>query len=225
MKNQYKYAGHPFTYPIARELILELYAGETLKKSVIRDSVYTAHLERDGKEIIDPKQKDAYISDALNYLRGKGLATNEGTPQGHWKIFGGSPPDDPPDEPRAVSQPNDPPKELPANCVYIYYYPSYRELSELKGEDKWPCKIGCTERGAEKRIKEQVTGMPEHAKEEVVIETSNPLWLESTIRMHLQRKGLHKQDAPGDEWYLINSEIAKEIAELSEDFQKKLDSI
>jgi len=212
MNNQYKYAGHPFTYPIARELILELYAGETLKRSVIKDSVYTAHLERDGKEIIDPKQKDAYISDALNYLRRKGLATNEGTPQGHWKIFGGSPPNDPPDEPRA-------------RCVYIYYYPSYRELAELKGEDKWPCKIGRTERDAETRIKEQGTGMPEHAKQEVIIETDDPRGLEQMIRSSLKRKEMHIQDAPGDEWYLINSEIAKKIAEAFEDFQKTLDDV
>ena len=67
--------------------------------------------------------------------------------------------------------------------------------------------------------------MPEHAIEDVIIETDNPRWLEETIRMHLKGKGWHKQDAPGDEWYLINSEIAKQIAELAEDFQKKLDVV
>lgn len=213
MNNPYKYAGKPFTVAIAEELILELCKSETLKRKVIIKRVYDEHhLKQGGAKYAGRQSLVLTFNSALKNLRERNLATNEGTKYGHWKIAG-------------ESQSNDPPKELPKNCVYIYYYPSYRELAQFKGEDKYPCKIGSTGRGAEKRIKEQVTGMPEDAKEEVVIETDDPHGLEQMIRSSLKRRGMHIQDAPGDEWYLINSEIAKKIAEAFEDFQKRLDFI
>ena len=214
MNNQYKYVGKPFTVKIAEELILELCKGETLKKSEIIDRVYEHHREQGGLEYAGTQSLNMTFDDALNrnLKKRRGLATNEGTEHGYWKISGESPPDDPPDEPAK-------------GCVYIYYYPSYKELAEFKGEDKWPCKIGRTGRDAEKRIREQGTGMPENAKQEVVMYTDDPNSLEQTIRSLLKRKGMHIQDAPGDEWYLINSEIAKKVAEAFEDFQKKLDFI
>ena len=172
------------------------------------------HREQGGLEYAGTQSLGLTFNDALNrnLKKQRGLATNEDTEYGYWKISGEPPIDDPPEEPTE-------------GCVYIYYYPSYRELAQLKGEDKWPCKIGRTERDAEKRIKEQGTGMPEHATKEVVIETDDPNSLEQTIRSLLKRKDMHIQDAPGDEWYLINSEIAKKVAEAFEDFQKKLDFI
>lgn len=212
MNNEYKHAGKPFTAEIAEELILELCKGETLQKQDIMKRVYHEHhLKQGGSEHANPKTLNQCFNDALNRrLKQRDLTHNPS--RGIWAIYGESPHDDPPDEPRE-------------GCVYIYYYPSYKELAELKGEDKWPCKIGRTERDAEKRIKEQGTGMPEHATKEVVIETDDPNSLEQTIRSLLKRKGMHIQEAPGDEWYLINSEIAKKVAEAFEDFQKKLDFI
>lgn len=212
MNNPYKYAGKPFTAKIAAELILELCKGETLKKEKIRDRVYEYHEKQGGGKYEGSRTLNQCFNDALNkdLKQKRGLADNKN--RGYWTIFGEPPIDDAPDEPAE-------------GCVYIYYYPAYKELAEFKGEDKWPCKIGRTERDAEKRIKEQGTGMPEHAKQEVVIETDDPNSLEQTIRSLLKRKGMHIQDAPGDEWYLINSEIAKKVAEAFEDFQKKLDFI
>ncbi len=215
MNNEYKHAGEPFTVQIAEELILELCEGETLKKEEIIRRVYREHHRKQGgAEYAGSQSLDQTFADALdrNLKQRRGLATNEGTPHGYWKIYGESSPDDPPDEPRE-------------GCVYIYYYPSYRELAELKGEDEWPCKIGRTERDAEQRIREQGTGMPEHATKEVVMHTDDPRSLEQTIRSILKGKNRHIQNAPGDEWYLINSEIAKQVAEAFEEFQKKLDFI
>ncbi|RKU11648.1 hypothetical protein C6501_12230 [Candidatus Poribacteria bacterium] len=212
MNNQYKHAGEPFTAKIAAELILELCKGETLKKEKIRDRVYEHHEKQGGEKYEGSRTLNQCFNDALNkdLKQKRGLADNKN--RGYWTILGEPPSNDAPDEPIE-------------GCVYIYYYPAYKELAELKGKDKWPCKIGRTERDAEKRIKEQGTGMPEHATQEVVIKTDDPNSLEQTIRSLLKRKGMHIQEAPGDEWYLINSEIAKKVAEAFEDFQKKLDFI
>ncbi len=212
MNNPYKYAGEPFTAKIAAELILELCQGETLKKEKIRDRVYEHHEKQGGEKYEGSQTLNHCFNDALNkdLKQKRGLADNK--KRGYWTIFGESPIDDAPEE-------------LPESCVYIYYYPSYRELAEFKDEYKYPCKIGYTGRGAEKRIKEQVTGMPENATQELVIETDDPHGLEQMIRYLLKRKGMLKQDAPGDEWYLINSEIAKKVAEFCEDYHKTLDDI
>lgn len=213
MNNQYKHAGEPFAAKIAEELILELCKGKTLKKQEIMKRVYHEHhLEQGGVEY--PKSNksklDQCFNNALRSLREKGLADNSNLDHGFWTIYGESPSDNSSDE-------------STDGCVYIYYYPAYRELAELKGEDKWPCKIGRTERDAETRIKEQGTGMPEHATKELVMHTDDPHSLEQTIRSILKGKGMHIQDAPGNEWYLINSEIAKKVAEAFEVFQKSID--
>ena len=212
MNNQYKHAGEPFTAKIAEELILELCGGETLEKQDIMKRVYhDHHLKRGGSEYANPKTLNQCFNDALNRrLKQRGLANNKS--RGNWTIYSESPPDNPPDEPTE-------------GCVYIYYYPAYKELAEFKDEDKYPCKIGSTRRDAEIRIKEQQTGMPERAMEEVVMDTDDPKGLEQMIRSILKRKGMHIQEAPGDEWYLINSEIAKQVAEAFEAFQKSLDFI
>ena len=212
MNNLYKYAGEPFTAQIAAELILELCKGETLKKEKIRDRVYEYHEKQGGEKYEGSRTLNQCFNDALNkdLKQKRGLADNK--KRGYWTIFG---------EPPI----NGAPEELPESCVYIYYYPSYRELAKFKGKDTYPCKIGRTGRGAEKRIKEQQTGMPEHAKTEVVMPTDDPLGLEQMIRSYLKRKGMYIQDAPGDEWYLINSEIAKKVAKAFEDFQKTLDGV
>ena len=65
--------------------------------------------------------------------------------------------------------------------------------------------------------------MPEHATKELVMHTEDPHSLEQTIRSILKGKDMHIQDAPGNEWYLINSEIAKKVAKAFEGFQKSLD--
>ena len=216
MNNQYKYAGQPFTVEIAEELILELCKGKTLKKSDIMDIVYHKHhIEQGGLEYPGSQSLGLIFNTALNtnLKQKRGLATNEGKKYGHWKINKGD------------TTPDDSSDELTEGCVYIYYYPSYRELAERKNEDRWPCKIGRTERDPEKRIKEQGTGMPEHATKEIVMHTEDPHSLEQTIRSILKGKNMHIQDAPGNEWYLINSEIAKKVAEAFEAFQKSLDFI
>lgn len=212
MNKRYKHVGRPFTVEIAEELILELCEGETLKKSEIMERVYKHHAEQGGLEYAGSQSLGLTFNDALNrnLKQKRNLATNDGTDYGYWKIFGDFPPDDPKDE-------------LKKGSVYIYYYPAYKELAELKGEEKWPCKIGRTEREAEKRIKEQGTGMPEHAKEELVITTDDPNSLEQIIRSILKGKNMHIPDAPGNEWFMINSEIAKEVAKAFEEFQKRLD--
>lgn len=203
MNNQYKYAGQPFTVEIAEELILELCKGENLKKSVITDRVYYKHhIEQGGLEYAGTQSLGHTFNDALNknLKQKRGLATNEGTEHGHWII-------------KDDTTLDDPPVEQTKGCVYMYYYPAYKELAELKEEDRWPCKIGRTERDPETRVKEQGTGMPEHATQEVVMYTDDPIMLEQIIRFLLKGKNLHIPDAPGNEWFMINSEIAKQVAE------------
>ena len=217
MNNEYKYVGKPFTPEIAEMLILELCTGETLKKNVIKNRVYHEHhlIQGGAEHAYKSFNRDLQIifRDALNNLKNRGLATNEGThKKGYWKIIGTSSPDTQPDE-------------LPDSCVYIYYYPAYRKLAHFEKKDKYPCKIGSTGRGADTRMKEQVTGMPEKPTRELVIETDDPIGLERLIHYYLKKMGMHIQQAPGNEWFLINSEIAKDFAKKLEGFEKTLEGM
>ncbi len=217
MNNQYKYTGQPFTVEIAEELILELCKGETLKKSEITDRVYYRHhIEKGGLEYAGKQSLGLTFNDALNknLKQKRGLATNEGTKHGHWIIKGGTTPDD------------DPQVEQIKGCVYIYYYPTYKEQAKSKGEDRWPCKIGCTKSPDPKdRIAEQVTGMPEAPQTEVIMHTENPEHIERIIHsiLKLKERNRHIQDAPGSEWFLISPDIAKRVAKEFKSFLNRID--
>ncbi len=65
--------------------------------------------------------------------------------------------------------------------------------------------------------------MPEEPKTEVVMYTENPRNLERIIHAILKEKKMHILDAPGNEWFLISTDIAKKVAKAFEKFQKSLD--
>ena len=81
MDNPYKYFGLPLTPLMAQELILELFAGQTIHKQEMTDIVELTHLERGGNP---PRSKENPITRALTLLREMGLAENP--MQGVWFI-------------------------------------------------------------------------------------------------------------------------------------------
>ena len=70
MNNQYKYFGQHLTARMSRELIQELFAGQTIHKQEIIKAVDEAHLERGGLAPEDP------VTAALSAMKGSGLAEN-----------------------------------------------------------------------------------------------------------------------------------------------------
>ena len=152
MDNEYKYSGKPLTKPMARELVEELFKGKTVTKKDIVRRVDEIHLQRGGKRA---ETKVPPVTNVLVSLKEKGLAHN--TSLGVWHIIN----KDESIEENGV-------KRIGSgnSSVYLYYYPTYKQFAELRGEDTWPCKIGCSEYPSPiHRIYEQTgTGMPEQPR-------------------------------------------------------------
>ena len=71
MNNQYKYFGQHLTARMSRELIQELFAGQTVQRQEIIRAVDEAHLERGGL----PKRSIAHpVGSALSVMKADGLA-------------------------------------------------------------------------------------------------------------------------------------------------------
>ena len=70
MNNQYKYFGQHLTARMSRELIQELFEGQTVQKQEIANAVDKTHLERGGLTAEDP------VTTALTAMKRSGLAEN-----------------------------------------------------------------------------------------------------------------------------------------------------
>ena len=202
MNNPDKYSGKRLKVSMARELIMELFKGQTVPKQDMIRKVDKIHLERDGKpseNIIHP------VTDALNALKRKKFANNPNPGDGIWEIYGETGDeeidDDADDGVRQIGSGN--------NSVYVYYYPAYKERAELRGEETWPCKIGHSEYANPiHRILQQVgTGMPEKPEIALVIRTNRSKEMESAIHNLLERV----PDAPGTEWFRTNPSKVEDI--------------
>ena len=196
MNSSYKHTGKPLTMKIARELVIELFSGETgVQKKEIKQVVDETHTSRGGSLSTNEMHP---VSGALNMLKKQGLANNP--TRGKWSIF--SNPD---------VHPNDS-FDLDAvrtlgngkNSVYLCYYPAYRCLAEHEGKEFWACKIGS--------VDSQVhTEMPEPPEIALIFKTDDPENLEQILHNILKLRGKHIADAPGNEWFMTSPSEAEGI--------------
>jgi hypothetical protein len=100
--------------------------------------------------------------------------------------------------------------------VYVYYYPAYKELAELKGEKVWRCKIGRTDSADPIfRIEDQTkTHIQEKPLVPLMIRTSNSYLLEKMIHDFLKFRDMKCKDSIGTEWYNTNPNEVEKIAKL-----------
>lgn len=204
MNNPYEYSGKSLTPKMARELILELFAGKTAPRQDIIGTVDELHVERGGRMA---ETKVHPVVNALNWLKSKGFADN--VDLGVWKINGKTEDqetddtDDSNDGVRRIGSGN--------HSVYVYYYPAYRELAELRGEETWHCKIGRSEYAnpIHRILEQQGTAMSEEPEIALVIQTNQPTEVENAIHNLLDRDRI--SDAPGTEWFMTNPSRVEEI--------------
>jgi hypothetical protein len=100
-------------------------------------------------------------------------------------------------------------------CVYVYYFPSYRELAGRKKEVRWPVKVGMSS-SSNSRIRianQNGTAMPEAPVVAYARRTDAPRKLEQTLHAILECRGLKLAKAPGAEWFLSSPEEIKAIVD------------
>ena len=210
MNSQYKYVEKSLTPNMARELIQELFAGQTAQKREIVRAVDETHLERGG---LAPRARFHHpVTMALSKMKGAGQADNPR--QGNWSIplsIQDNSVDSEIDDSDAESL--DIKKTIGSGkgAVYLYYYPAYQRLAELQDEEVWACKIGKARNDPLTRISSQTrTALPEYPKVGLIIKTDKFNLMERTIQNILKLQGKQKQDAPGKEWFITSpSEVEK----------------
>lgn len=100
-----------------------------------------------------------------------------------------------------------------SGSVYVYFFPSYKLLADLRQEDRWPVKVGMTAVSqANIRISEQQgTAMPEEPMVAYIRKIDTPHRLERCIHSVLFYRGQQIDDAPGREWFKSNPDEIKAI--------------
>ena len=196
MNQSYKYAGKPLTERIARELVIEIFAGETgVEKKQIKQAVDETHTSRGG---IPSTNEMHPVSSALNIMKKQGLANNP--IRGMWSIL--SNPDVHPNDPfssdavRTLGSGN--------SSVYLYYYPAYRCLAEYEGKAFWACQI-------DKTGSQVPTAMPEPPEIRLIFKTDDSENLEQTLHNVLKFRGKYITGVPGGKWFLTSPSEVEEI--------------
>ena len=210
MNNQYEYVEKPLTPGIAEKLIQELFAGQTVQKQEIMRIIEETHQERGG--LPSRAQFNSPVTLALYNMRREGQASNPG-PGNNW-LIPSSTQDDESVDPEPNNLDLDAEKIIGSGkqSVYLYYYPVYRRLAELEGEEVWACKIGRAKNDPLIRISSQTrTALPEDPKVGLIIKTDEFALMETTIQGILKLQGKHKQDAPGTEWFITSPSDVEQI--------------
>ncbi len=196
MNDNYKHAGKPLTERIARELVIEIFSGETgIKKKEIKQVVDDTHASRGG--ILSTNEMHP-VSSALSTMKKQGLANNP--IRGEWSIFLN--PEVYPDD----SLDSDAVQILGSgkNAVYLYYYPAYRCLATYEGKEFWACKI-------DKAGSQVPIAMPEPPEVRLIFKTDDSENLEQTIHNVLRFRGRYIEDAPGGKWFMTSPSEVEEI--------------
>lgn len=217
MNDQYKYAERSLTPKIAQHLIMELFIGQTVQKQEIISVVDKTHIERGG---LPARARSHHpVTLALSKMKQEGQVNNPNPGDGNWfipSIF--QDPECVDDEAVSSREQADLESERTIgsgeSSVYLYYFPAYKHLAALEGEQVWPCKIGKTRYDAIDRVRSQTrTALPEYPKVGLIIKTDQLRLMETTIQGILKLQGKQKLDAPGTEWFITSPSEVEQVYE------------
>lgn len=209
------------TPKIVEALILELFAGKVVRLSEIAPIVRQKFIDKGGNdpgECITDNKFYSNMKKGIRYLKEAGYA--ELVPHNRWRIKASRNSNTTPVQngsQQPVVEPNENTSATETltigsgiGVIYVYYYPSYRELANIKNESAWRCKIGYSEKSPEIRIKEKfTTAVPEKEEIGLVIRTDYPKLLEHAIQFVLKSRGRWQEESPDKEWFLTSpTEVA-----------------
>ena len=98
-----------------------------------------------------------------------------------------------------------------AESIYGWYLPTYREIAEMKGEERFPIKVGRTVRDPQRRIEESWGMAPERPVLGIVLKVDDSGAWERFIHSVLTLDGQKIGNAIGQEWFVTNPEELREI--------------
>ena len=110
--------------------------------------------------------------------------------------------------------------------VYLFFYPTYKDIAYMNEVSQWPCKIGRTDVNPVVRIQQQLnSSSPEEPEIALVFQCSDSRDLESVIHHYMK---LHKRFLHHDfnkEWFNTNPDevlnVIKTFALTPDDILKR----
>lgn len=209
MTETYKYTNIELTPTVFKELLILLFDGKQFDRQTAMSTILNYHIQHGGT-FRDGKNITAVFKKATQFLGDRGIC-NLG--YGTWKLNFEIPTTEVVERQeeestfvsdRTIGNGN--------SFVYVYFYDSYRQLAELRGQNVWPCKIGRTETEPLQRVMGQCgTCFPEIPHVALVIKCSDSSKLELALHSILKFKDRHMNNAPGTEWFLTSPEEIEEI--------------
>lgn len=224
----YQYKGVKLMPSIAEKLIIEYLASQQMgKRKDLINFVVAEHRNRGG--LMSQVDTIACMKKALSNLQKKKLV--EAPAYGLYKLAFHAAPNSletdkhADDEIKVGGDVSLAPESVHGNgdnCVYVYYYPAYKELAELKGETRWLCKIGLSTVEASMRVNQQSgTSMPEKPVIALEFKTDKPSELEKALHSMLSIRGQKSAPSPGQEWFRTNPEEVKMLYDFITDKSSK----
>lgn len=204
----YKYENIELTPAIFKELLIEKFDGMQFKRADAIKLITEYHVNNGG--ILEKSEYVGTFKRATKMLQDNGIV-NCG--YGVWKL-------NYKEKETKVFESDKKEERIKADeeygqgklAVYVCYYDVYKELSELKKEKYYPCKIGRTDRDPLQRIISQSgTCYPEKPHIALIFYCDNSSYLESAFHSILKIKERWIKGAPGVEWFKTNIEEVKEI--------------
>ncbi len=207
---EYKFLGIELTPTVFQELLIKLFDGKQFSRKEAINTITKYHAYNGG--ILNKSSYISVFKKASQKLKNSGIS-NIG--YGVWKLTYTI-------KETKIYKPQNNQKQLlissdknigtGKNAIYVYYYDSYKKLSELQGKEFWECKIGRTDINPISRIIGQAsTSYPELPHIALIIYCDNSGLLERTIHDILKIKQRWLSNSPGKEWFFTSPEEIEQI--------------
>lgn len=207
--SEYAYKGIELTPAVLGELLIQLFDGKQFDRQTALTEVVRYHTEHGG--ITSKQNYIAAFKRAAQDLKEKGL---ENISYGVWRLSYHEKEIEIVEKKEAAEPLVLAEKELGEgdNTVYVYYYDTYREFAEYKGENRWPCKIGRTDKDPLQRIISQAgTCYPERPNIALLLHCEDSALLETALHGVLKFQGKWMPTAPGTEWFITSPQEVEGI--------------
>ena len=139
----YKYFGLELTPAIFEVLLIQFFDGKQFSRQDAIDKITSYHLENGG--VLDKTSYVGVFKKTAQKLKDKGL---ENVGYGIWRLcYEANIVEEIVPKQKREQSDFQAEKEIGNgnSSLYVYYYDSYKELANLKGNNEWECKIGRTD--------------------------------------------------------------------------------
>lgn len=98
--------------------------------------------------------------------------------------------------------------------IYVYFYPTYKEMAFMNDVHQWPCKIGRTDQDPQKRVRQQLNSCaPETPEIALVFQCENSRALENVIHNYMKIHNRFIKHTFNQEWFSTNPDEVLSIVQ------------